>query len=287
MVWSDRCAGGIVGYPSRDEPESCDVIGRRIHERHVANETGLTLMASLGRPLVSFVGRGIQELRELSRIRRTSADDTVYFGDFLDALHQARLDGGSELAVGLSLFALTVSIRAEAAIEIGTFKGFSALAIASGLRFLDRRWTEPKSEQSRPDVDYQRLLQPKQRRLYCVDPTLMPHAVDLVRKNHLMSYVEFITCRSEDVNLDVAADLVFIDGDHTYDGCRRDVERFVKRNLRQGGYFVLHDYFGWFDDEGKNRSPIKQVCDELVASGAYEHLLVDTHSASMMVFRKL
>lgn len=245
------------------------------------------MMGSLGRPLVALMARGIQELRELSRIRKTSTDDTRYFGEFLDALHHSRLNGGSELAVGVSLFALTVSIRAESVIEIGTFKGFSALAIASGLRFLDQGWSEPKSERSRPDIDYQGLLEPKQRRVYCVDPTLMPHAVDVIRKNNLTRYVEFITRRSEDVSLDVVADLVFIDGDHTYEGCRADVEHFVSQNLRKGGYFILHDYFGWFDGAGNNNSPIKRVCDEVVASGAYEHLLIDTHCASMMVFRKL
>jgi hypothetical protein len=60
----------------------------------------------------------------------------------------------------------------------------------------------------------------------------------------------------------------------------------VPRNLRPGGYFVLHDYFGWYDDRGRNGSPIKAVIDELAAGGRYEHLLVDTGYMSFAVFRK-
>jgi len=244
-------------------------------------------MTSFARPVITLIGRAMQEVRELSGIRKTSADDALYFGEFLDALHRSRLNGGSELAVGVSLFSLTVSIRAANVIEIGTFKGFSALAIASGLRLLDRGWPEPDWERSRPAIDYHKLFEPKPRRVYCIDPTPTPHAVELIRSNNLTPYVSFITGRSEEVNLDVMADLIFIDGDHTYEGCRDDVEHFVSGNLRSGGYFVLHDYFGWYDDAGNNHSPIKRVCEELAAGGRYEHLLIDTYCASMMVFRKL
>ena len=86
--------------------------------------------------------------------------------------------------------------------------------------------------------------------------------------------------------MDVIADILFIDGDHSYECCRGDVDKFVPTNLRAGGYFILHDYFGYYDSEARNRSAVKVVCDELIAEKKYEHILVDTHYMSFMVFRK-
>jgi predicted O-methyltransferase YrrM len=39
-----------------------------------------------------------------------------------------------------------------------------------------------------------------------------------------------------------AFDLLFIDGDHSYDGCSRDLENFYGE-LAPGGHIVLHDCF--------------------------------------------
>jgi hypothetical protein len=57
-------------------------------------------------------------------------------------------------------------------------------------------------------------------------------------------------------------------------------------NLRPGGYFILHDYFGWYGEGLVNRSPIKKVADEIVTGGQFENLLIDTGYMSFMLFRK-
>lgn len=36
-------------------------------------------------------------------------------------------------------------------------------------------------------------------------------------------------------------DLVFIDGDHSYEGCKGDIDAWVP-NLKPGGYLLIHDY---------------------------------------------
>ena len=41
------------------------------------------------------------------------------------------------------------------------------------------------------------------------------------------------------------SDLLFIDGDHSYEGCRRDVESWIP-HLNTGGLIAMHDY-GWAD----------------------------------------
>ncbi len=234
------------------------------------------------------IGRAIQAIREVGRIQPTSSNDALYFGEFIESLKGALMPKGSELGLGLTLFSLVVSTRAERVIEIGRFKGFSTLALASGLRFVDLGWQEPPEHlQRRHEIDYGKLHQPKVRRLYSIDVDPMVHAEELIEKNNLSRYVEFINGDSREVELDTIADIVFIDGDHSYKSCRGDVDKFVPTNLRAGGYFILHDYFGYYDSEARNRSAVKVVCDELIAEKRYEHILVDTHFMSFMVFRKL
>lgn len=90
-----------------------------------------------------------------------------------------------------------------------------------------------------------------------MDPVLTPEAAGIIREAGLEKYVKFVVARSDQVNIQGdAADLLFIDGDHTYIGCKSDVIRYVPW-LRPGGYFILHDYFGWYDLQGK-----KQLADK-------------------------
>lgn len=208
------------------------------------------------------------------------------FGPFFQLLRGAVTAGGSELGLGLTLFSLTISIRAVTVVEIGRFKGFSTLCLAGALRFLDAGWQEPAQHKQRPDIDYAALEARVPRRVLSIDPNPMPQAVELLRQADLLPYVDLIDCRSDEVLLEGQTDLLFIDGDHSYEGCRADVERFVPTLLRPGGYFILHDYFGWYDAAGRNLSPVKRVIDELGAAGRYTPLLIDTGYMSFAVFRK-
>jgi tetratricopeptide (TPR) repeat protein/predicted O-methyltransferase YrrM len=210
----------------------------------------------------------------------------AYFGTFFDDLRQAVSVGGSEFGLGLSLFSLAVSIRAATIIEIGRFKGFSTLALAGALKFIDLGWQEPGQHKHRPDIDYNQFEEKKARRLFSIDPHPTKEAVKRIQNANLNPYVEFIDKYSGQVVFKTQADLIFIDGDHSYEGCKKDVDRFIPDILRPGGYFILHDYFGWYDEKGQNNSPIKQVADELIMRGQYQHILMDTGYQSFMVFRK-
>ena len=209
-----------------------------------------------------------------------------FFGPFLDMLCRAPQLGGSEFELGLSLFSLAVNLKARRIIEIGRFTGFSTLALAGALKFIDEGWPVPEAQKQRPDVDYQALLSPGPRKLFSVDPLPRPEAVQRIDAAGLTHYVEYVNRFSGEVGFNFKADLLFIDGDHSYAGCKADVMRFVPDNLRVGGIFVLHDYFGWYDERKQNNSPIKKVADELVAAGVFEHLLMDTGFMSFIVFRK-
>ena len=208
-----------------------------------------------------------------------------YFGSFFQLMRSSLAAGGSELGLGITLFSLAISIKAIKIIEIGRFKGFSTLAIASALKFLDIGWQEPLQHKQRPDINYPEFEQPKQRKLFSIDPFPTAEALALIQNANLTDYVEFINQYSAEVNLDEQADLIFIDGDHSYEGCKSDVFHFVIDNLKPGGYFILHDYFGWYDENNQNNSPVKQVIDEIIEEGMFQHILIDTGYPSFVVFR--
>lgn len=210
-----------------------------------------------------------------------------YFGKMWGLLRRSLVAGGSEFGLGAMLFSLAVSIQARTVVEIGRFKGFSTLALASALRFLEEvGWDEPAQHKQRPDIDYTRLQANHERVLISVDPAPTPEASALIKEAGLERYVEFLDAYSQDVDFSGEADLILIDGDHTYEGCLDDVRRLIPEHLRPGGYFILHDYFGWYDERGNNNSPIARVCRELVGTGGLQHLLVDTSYQSFMIFRR-
>jgi predicted O-methyltransferase YrrM len=208
-----------------------------------------------------------------------------YFGDFFTLMRRSLAAGGSELGLGMTLFSLAVSTRASTIIEIGRFKGFSTLCLASALRFIDMSWQEPMQHKQRPDINYEEIESPKTRKLFSIDPFPTSEAYTLIDEAQLNSYVEFIDQRSQDVKLQQEADLIFIDGDHSYEGCKEDVFQYVLWNLRPGGYFILHDYYGWYDQQQRNNSPIKKVADEIIAENVFQHILIDTSYQSFVVFR--
>jgi hypothetical protein len=236
---------------------------------------------------IVLVGRLIRSIKVYSNLKKTAEKNPVFYGEFLEMLKNMVSSTSSEFGLGVSLFSLVVSTQAKTIIEIGRFQGFSTLSLAAGLRFVETNFpVHPKDFATRPDVDYERLGRKEGGKLYSIDLTLKPHAEEVVKNNNLSEYVEFITVNSLKVDLEVVADILFIDGDHTYEGCRSDVAKYVPANLRPGGYFILHDYFGWYDSEGRNISPIKKVCDELIDEGKYQSILMDTNYMSFMIFKK-
>jgi predicted O-methyltransferase YrrM len=64
-------------------------------------------------------------------------------------------------------------------------------------------------------------------------------------------------------------DLVFIDGDHSYEGCRGDIKAWLPR-IKRGGLLALHDYHKPPDD--KPHPGVDQAVDELLR-GRYPCLL--------------
>lgn len=210
------------------------------------------------------------------------------FGPFLDQLKKHIGAGSSELGTHLMLFSLAVSTRAETIVEIGRFRGRSTYALANALKFLKIGWQEVPESHQRPGIDYERLERGViDRKLYSIEAYPLPEVKTMIADFGLEEFLCWIDKPSglvtpEDLD-GKKIDLCFVDGDHSYQGCLDDVMRFAPM-IADGKYMILHDFFGWYQPDGTNGSPIKQVCDAIADD--FEHVLLDTSYMSFMLFRK-
>lgn len=59
-------------------------------------------------------------------------------------------------------------------------------------------------------------------------------------------------------------DLIFVDGDHSYEGCKADIQSWIGK-LNEGGIIAFHDY-GWKMTDNSEQWPgVRQAVDEWVA----------------------
>lgn len=75
--------------------------------------------------------------------------------------------------------------------------------------------------------------------VHSVDPEPCPHAHTRIERAGLLDHWRFHQMKSEDFD-PLVADLVFIDGDHSYQAVRGDLLRHGAA-VRLGGIVVLHD----------------------------------------------
>jgi predicted O-methyltransferase YrrM len=209
---------------------------------------------------------------------------TPYFGRFFDELVKAQQHGGSELATALNLFSLTYAVKASKVVEIGRYKGFSTLALASALQLLDSGWKDKQEMQCRPEVNYGDLEGDKERLIWSVDPVMQPETPLLISRLGLEKYVKYLDCMSHEAVLPEGIDLAFIDGDHAYEAAMGDVLRLAPL-MKPGGLMIMHDYFGPYVD-GRNISPVRQALHTLRMEKFPKYLIVDTGYPSFVVLRK-
>ena len=166
----------------------------------------------------------------LNRIKSVTVGAADYSHAFRRA-RAARLKFHSGLGdFSTILYALVRSMKPAVVVEIGSARGKSTCAIASGLR------------------------ENGHGKLYAIDPHLTTDWNDIssvdtltiLRRNiatlGLTKQVEIIRSSSEDAARDWSRsiDLIFIDGDHSYEGVKRDWEMFVK-HVAKFGIVVFHD----------------------------------------------
>lgn len=83
--------------------------------------------------------------------------------------------------------------------------------------------------------------------------------------------VELVVADSRVVDLpEGPLDLLFVDGDHSYDGCSADIQRWSPL-VASGGHLVLHDAIDT-GGYGNVYPGVARACDELGAGGDFEQV---------------
>jgi MMP 1-O-methyltransferase len=140
------------------------------------------------------------------------------------------------------LYSLIRLHRPEIAVEIGTYKGNAAIAIAQALKDNNKG------------------------RLHTIDPFDQEIVRTAVRKSGLDCQVKYHNGYSQDVipGLELPRiDFAFIDGDHSYESVKRDVE-LISDLVPAGGVVVFHDVS---IDLHQGFDGPKKMTEELAASG--------------------
>lgn len=149
--------------------------------------------------------------------------------------------------------------------EIGIFKGqLSAILLhrrPKMLLYMVDSWA-PTQDQPKAYIecgDFHALLPAeKQERCYRETLSAVRFAIDraVILRMHSSRAAEKVD--------DASLDFVFIDADHSYEGCKADIEAWAPK-VKSGGYLCGHDY----DHPIKVDFGVKRAVDEAVASNGW------------------
>jgi len=153
------------------------------------------------------------------------------------------------------LFGLVRQMKARKVIEIGRYKGGSTLTIAAAMNGEGNFWS----------ID----LGDKEARLHDgkLSQKFDEQVEDVFKRFGLRA--DLIVGDSRAIDVDTGeVDLVFIDGDHSYEGVRSDFERFGKR-VRIGGALLFDDAF---DEEmfRTHSDTVGRLVREIIAEGHFK-----------------
>lgn len=154
-------------------------------------------------------------------------------------------------------------------VEIGTREGVSTLAILTAMRDAGGKLMSIDCDEHACQV-----------------------SAEVVERAGLSEWHAMVQGRSEEVAPAITqpVDFLFIDGDHSEEGVRRDVEHYADK-VRVGGFAAFHDYYS---DPGCMYPPVSPpypsgvsiVVEEMRASGNWE-VLVMPWSYGLAVCRRL
>lgn len=152
------------------------------------------------------------------------------------------------------LFGLVRRLGPARIVEIGRFKGGSTFVVAAAM--------EPGSTL----VSYD-LHVPSREDLQ--GPDLDRDLREALERYGISAGVDLVVADSRSVELPAAGiDLLFVDGDHTYEGASSDIERWSPL-LREGGHLVLHDAVDT-GGYGNVYPGVTRAVDELLKRGDFD-----------------
>jgi hypothetical protein len=155
----------------------------------------------------------------------------------------------------LALAAATLPPSLGDVLEIGSFKGKSTTVLAKSVTVNGGNRVVA--------VDPLTLLSPTDPSIGC--PESLPDLFwETLEANGVRHLVEFYQLRSEELALtwNRPLRLLWIDGDHTYQGATADIDNFA-HHLRPGSVVAFHDVLNGFD------GPIRAFCERVLLSPAF------------------
>jgi len=110
-------------------------------------------------------------------------------------------------------------------------------------------------------------------KLYSVD--IVDHSEAHDNTSELSNKIVLINGNSSEIEWDREIDLVFIDGDHSYDGVRKDIEKFIPF-VKLNGYAIFHDVV-------TKKSNLNPLINELLDESWMKEDFID----SMLVVKRI
>lgn len=154
-------------------------------------------------------------------------------------------------------------------------------------KFTDENVVEIGCQYGRTTTVFGELQKNFNYNLHCIDSWEEEHSSQAF--NHLMGQAEkynwklkMYPVRSDIAIEDIKKDLkeialLHIDGDHSYEGVRADIENYVPL-VKQGGYILFHDY------TNAGIPGVQKAVDELMMNDKFEY--IGTYGGTLAVFRK-
>src|SRR5574341_2689164 len=182
--------------------------------------------------IVQVLGSRINRQRYLDNMPfDLPIEGAVQFENLIGLFASTPLDHGAILTSvrsGAYLYGIAKHIKARKVIEVGRYKGGSTLLLSAGMSGKGTLWTIDIGE--------------KEARLDASDGGRpFDQQLSARLKEFNLNNVQLIVGDSRTLGLETGeVDLVFIDGDHSYEGAKNDFERFGKR-VRVGGALLFDD----------------------------------------------
>ncbi|MHA6249238.1 class I SAM-dependent methyltransferase [Pontibacter sp. CAU 1760] len=170
----------------------------------------------------------------------------IYGSDFSTVRnHIASIEGWLTEGEAKLLFELSKKLPEKSKlVEIGSWKGKSTVALGLGLTYKSRIFAiDPFNAEGE--------LGSKEEYLAKIgSESLLNQFIANIRKYNLINSITPLKGYSKEfVNYFDELDFIFIDGDHSIEGCRNDFELFSPK-LKSGGILAFHDYYSDRDELG-------------------------------------
>jgi hypothetical protein len=185
--------------------------------------------------------------------------------------HYYTIDGWLLECEAVALYDLARKLPpASKIIEIGSWQGKSTYCLARGLRNGRIIVIDPFNGRAGGDIESETLFQ---KLIDEQKPDLLSRFKENMKRAGVSSLIDIWQGYSQDhVGKTPRCDLLFIDGDHSIEGCKFDYQNYAPM-ISPGGYLVFHDYY----PDRETFGPTWVIHNLVLPSGEFEKAKVDGH----------